>query len=341
MSRPAAFSWLAFFVERMPMTERISPLSPVLPVRPSHAAEGGRTPVAGEVLPLRLAASLADGSVELQGEGLMLRLPSWPLPMPAPPVGSLLRLQVLAVTPRLELAWLEAPAAAAVAEEGGEAAAWHMDQAALPRLSAERPDAALLGRDWREAVLGRLVASAARFRQEAGSHLSGALLLAAPELALAGMRGQALAEAPLPLCVPMWLWGGPPLALSVEDALPEADDEPDDDTLDLLLEVTLPDIGKLQVRLHAQRDGVVLVFVASAAGCCHLEALRGPIRLAVERAGSRLAACHVGERDVLPGLALGRHGVSLLEARRVSAALFVVAAELMLLLCPLPDRVQP
>jgi hypothetical protein len=323
------------------MVERIAALAPVAAVARSASVDSGRLPVAGEELRLTLATRQADGALELQGADVTLLLPGWPLPGEAPPLGSELRLLVRAVTPRLELVWLDAPVVSATPEEGGAAPAWLLDQASRPRLMPQRPEAATLGCDWREALLGKLAASAARFRQEAGSHLSGALLLAAPELALAGLRAPALAEAPLPLCVPlcvpMWLWGGPELALSVEDALPGPDDEPDDDTLDLLLEVTLPEIGKLQVRLHAQRDGVVLVFVASAAGCRCLEALRDPIRLAVERAGSRLAACHVGERDVLPGLALGRHGISLLEARRVSAVLFTVAAEVMLLLCPPPD----
>ncbi|WP_024303399.1 hypothetical protein [Pseudogulbenkiania sp. MAI-1] len=317
------------------MTERISPLpavTPLVPVGRNAAAGGGRQPVAGEVLRLTLAG-LVEGVLELQGEGVTLRLPAWPLPGEAPALGRVLRLQVRAVTPRLELAWLDAPAVVPAMEEDGEAPAWQVDQASRPRLMPERPDAVKLGRDWREALLGRLAASAARFQQETGSHLSGALLLASPELALAGVRGQGLVDVPLPLNLPLWLWGGPSLALSVEDALAEPEDEADD-TLDLLLDVTLPDIGRVQLRLRPQREGVVLVFVASAAGCRRLEALHGPIRQAVERAGSRLLACHIGERDVLPGLAIGRHGVSLLEARRVSATLFVVAAELMLLLCP-------
>ncbi|SMF07045.1 hypothetical protein [Pseudogulbenkiania subflava] len=322
------------------MVERITALSPVVPVGRSAAAGSGRPIVAGEELRLTLATRRADGALELQGEGVTLLLPGWPLPGEAPSPGSVLRLLVRAVTPRLELVWLDAPGSSATPEEGGAAPAWQMDQASWPRLTPERPDAAALGRDWREALLGKLAVSAARFLQEGGSHLSGALLLAAPQLALAGLRGQTLAEAPLPLTLPLWLWGGPALALSVEDAVPGPDEKSGDDTLDLLLEITLPEVGRVRLRLRLQSAGVVLVFVASAAGCRWLAAWREPIRQAVERTGLHLVACHIDEQDVLPGLALGRHGVSLLEARRVSLALFAVAAELMLLLCPPPEPVQ-
>ncbi|BAK77704.1 hypothetical protein NH8B_2912 [Pseudogulbenkiania sp. NH8B] len=321
------------------MVERIAALSPVAAVGRSAAAQSGRLPVAGEELRLILATRQTDGTLELQGAGVTWLLPGWPLPGEVPAPGSELRLLVRAVTPRLELVWLDAPGVAATPEEGAAAPAWQRDQASWPRLTLERPDAAKLGGDWREALLGKLAVSAARFRQEGGSHLSGALLLAAPQLALAGLRGQTLAEAPLPLTLPLWLWGGPALALSVEDAMPGQDEASDDDTLDLLLEATLPEVGWMRLRLRLQPAGVVLVLVASAAGCRWLAAWREPIRQAVERTGLHLVACHIGERDVLPGLALGRHGVSLLEARRVSLALFAVAAEVMLLLCPPPESV--
>ncbi|TCP15590.1 hypothetical protein EV683_101118 [Crenobacter luteus] len=316
------------------MNDRIQPVAPLRPVSPQRPGAQERRFFAGEVLTASVEARGAGDEVALSVDGRRLTLTLPPSASWQP--GTTVRLQVLAVAPRLELAWLDAPPDAP--DAGGDAPAaraWRADEASLPRLTPARPEAAALARDWREALLGRLAAGAARFVHEAGSHLPGALLAASPQLALAASRGEGLAEPPLPLWLPMWLWGGPRLALSVEDALRAPDEADAVDTLDLVLEATLPGFGRLKLRARKLRDGgVALALSADAAACRLLRERSAELGAAVAAAGVSLARLYIDEDEAMAGLAIGRHGASLFEARRVSGELCAAAAAVLLALCP-------
>lgn len=266
----------------------------------------------------------ADGRPLLSGDGVQLALPTWPQGLAELTPGAVLKVLVLATQPRLELSLLmEKPDG----DSGGEAPAraWQLEQAAMPKLARPPPAAAELAQSWRQALLGRLTQAATQFQQAGGSHLPGALLQQLPELALAGLR-QAAGEPPLPLTLPFWLWGGPALTLSVEDAL-ERESEPERDELDLLLWLTAPGIGAFCLRIRRVAAGVALAFVAEAEVCRALRRRLPEIEAAAERGGGRLAACLIGERMPWSGLAISRHGATGLQAQRLSPLLFAVAAE--------------
>lgn len=285
---------------------------------------------AGDILNLRVAALLADGSVQLEGDALHWLLRQWPASLPPPLPGSVLPFRVLAAGPPPQLTPLLPSAAepdVAATDDGPPLAATlpapAFRQAALPP--------AQLASAWREALVGTLAAAAAQFHREAGSHLPGALLGALPDLALASLRGQA--PLPLPLWLPMWLWGGPPLGWQVEDQ-PEAEDAAAPPAaLDLLLECALPQ-GRLRLRLRLDGAGLRLCFHGEDALCDWLQARRGSLLAALHGAGFEVAACHIGSRPALTGLALGRHGISLFEASRLPASLFVAAALILEILLP-------
>ena len=266
----------------------------------------------------------ADGRALLSGDGIQLALPAWPQGAAELTPGTVLKVLVLATQPRLQLSLLlEKPDG----DSGGEmpARAWQLEQAAMPRLAKPLPTAAELAQAWRQALLGRLSQAAAQFQQAGGSHLPGALLQQLPELALAGVRSAA-GEPPLPLTLPFWLWGGPALALSVEDAL-EREPEPEQEDLDLLLWLTAPGIGAFCLRIRRLVSGVALAFVADADGCRALRQRLPEIEAAAARGGGVLDVCLIGERMPWRGLAISRHGATGLQAQRLSPLLFAVAAE--------------
>lgn len=266
----------------------------------------------------------ADGRPLLSGDGIQLALPSWPQGAAELTPGAVLKVLVLATQPQLKLS-LQLERQGAAPEGETPARAWQLEQAAMPRLERPQPAAAELAQAWRQALLGRLTQAAAQFQQAGGSHLPGVLLQQLPELALAGVRNAA-GEPPLPLTLPFWLWGGPALTLSVEDAL-ERESEPELDELDLLLWLTVPGIGAFCLRIRRVAAGVALAFVAEGEVCRALRRRLPEIEAAAERGGGKLTACLIGESMPWSGSAISRHGATGLQAQRLSPLLFAVAAE--------------
>lgn len=306
-------------------------------VQPVATATSQHRLQVGDILNLRVAALLADGSVQLEGDALHWLLRQWPASLPPPVPGSVLPFRVLVAGPPPQLTPLlpsAAPPQMSPPDDGPPLAATLpapvFRQAALPPVQ--------LASAWREALVGTLAAAAAQFHREAGSHLPGALLGALPDLALASLRGQS--ALPLPLWLPMWLWGGPPLGWQVEDQ-PEAEDaDAPPPALDLLLECMLP-LGRLRLRLRLDGAGLLLCFHGEDALCDWLRSQRGSLLAALHGAGFEVAACHIGRLPALSGLALGRHGVSLFEASRLPASLFVAAALILEVLLPASPASPP
>lgn len=291
----------------------------------------------GDILDLRVAALMADGSVQLEGDALHWLLRQWPASLPPPVVGSVLPFRVLAAGPPPQLTPLLPSTASPQAPVGDDAPPLAATLPAPAFRQAVLPPAQLASA-WREALVGTLAAAAAQFHREAGSHLPGALLGALPDLALASLRGQA--PLPLPLWLPMWLWGGPLLGWQVEDQ-PEAEDAAAPPAaLDLLLECELPQ-GRLRLRLRLDGAGLLLCFHGEDALCDWLQTRRGSLLAALHGAGFEVAACHIGRRPALSGLALGRHGVSLFEASRLPASLFAAAALILEILLPASPASPP
>lgn len=298
-----------------------------MPVTPSAPLSSGAQPGA-ELTPGRqwqaVLSQAVDGRPLLSGDGIQLALPAWPPGAAELSPGTVLKVLVLATQPRLQLS-LQLERQGAEPEGETPARAWQLEQAAMPRLAKPLPAAAELAQAWRQALLGRLTQAAAQFQQAGGSHLPGALLQQLPELALAGVRNAA-GEPPLPLTLPFWLWGGPALTLSVEDAL-EREPESEQDDLDLVLWLTAPGIGAFCLRVRSVADGVALAFAAPAEACVALRQRLPGIVEAVVRGGGKLRGCLIGERMPWRGLAISRHGATGLQAQRLSPLLFAVAAE--------------
>ncbi|MDC7706148.1 hypothetical protein [Vogesella indigofera] len=319
------------------MAEAIRAVGAVGMLQPAATATSQQRLQPGDILNLRVAALLADGSVQLEGDALSWLLRQWPASLPPPVPGSVLPFRVLAAGPPPQLTPLlpsVAPPEMSPVDDGPPLAATlpapAFRQAALPP--------AQLASAWREALVGTLAAAAAQFHREAGSHLPGALLGALPDLALASLRGQS--ALPLPLWLPMWLWGGPLLGWQVEDQ-PEAEDAAAPPAaLDLLLECELPQ-GRLRLRLRLDGAGLLLCFHGEDALCHWLQTQRGSLLAALHGAGFEINACHIATRPALSGLALGRHGVSLFEASRLPASLFAAAALILEILLPASPASPP
>lgn len=319
------------------MAEAIRPVGTVSALQPAATATSQQRLQPGDILNLRVAALMADGSVHLEGDALSWLLRQWPASLPPPVPGSVLPFRVLAAGPPPQLTPLlpsAAPPQAPSVDDGPPLAATlpapAFRQAVLPP--------AQLASAWREALVGTLAAAAAQFHREAGSHLPGALLGALPDLALASLRGQG--ALPLPLWLPMWLWGGPLLGWQVEDQ-PEAEDATAPPAaLDLLLECELPQ-GRLRLRLRLDGARLLLCFHGEDALCDWLQTQRGSLLAALHGAGFEVNACHIATRPALFGLALGRHGVSLFEASRLPASLFAAAALILEVLLPASPASPP
>lgn len=315
----------------------VGAVSASAPVQPGATGTSQQRLQAGDILDLRVAALMADGSVQLEGDALHWLLRQWPASLPPPVVGSVLPFRVLATGPPPQLTPLLPSAAPPQAPVGDDAPPLAATLPAPAFRQAVLPPAQLASA-WREALVGTLAAAAAQFHREAGSHLPGALLGALPDLALASLRGQA--PLPLPLWLPMWLWGGPLLGWQVEDQ-PEAEDAAAPPAaLDLLLECELPQ-GRLRLRLRLDGAGLLLCFHGEDALCDWLQTRRGSLLAALHGAGFEVAACHIGRRPALSGLALGRHGVSLFEASRLPASLFAAAALILEILLPASPASPP
>lgn len=274
------------------------------PVCATAPSTGGWRP--GQELVLRVVA-LGDG-VLLEGEGGTLSVPAWA----QAELGQCLRFRVLEAWPRLLLQPLPLEQAATPAATTTLAA---LEPGWRPRLTPERQGVPVLAPAWREAVLGRLLACRQDFLREGGRQLPGFLLGAAPELALGGAH-----EAPFPLWLPAWLWGGPQLALSLEQG--EGDDG--SAALDLVLEFDWDGVGRVGLRLR--RSGVVLLLLwGEEAVRRRLLAMQHRLSQAALRAGVAVQLAIAGY-DVMKGRALLRPEACQVTSSRVEAELFAVAA---------------
>lgn len=283
----------------------------------------------GSELQLQVAAIEADGSIRLDGDGVRLLLRHWPAALPLPAYGSSwpFRLLLLDGKPRwqLQIPMPIPDAAPALAEP--------LVPVPAPQFHARAPTREGLAASYREAVLGRLAAAAAQFHHEAGQQLSGSLLALAGEQTMAALRQPPSAISPFPLSLPLWLWGGPLLQLSVEDPPDTAED--DVPPLDLLWQLPLADGTQLHGRLR-WLPGVIWLDVWGDESARRQFAACWPGLAADYRAAGIGIDLHLGIIPRMHGLMLGMHGISLFEPTRLLAELFQAAAILFAALRPLP-----
>lgn len=248
----------------------------------------------GDILRLTVVETGADGVKVMTEDGQALLLPGLG-DRPVLP-GEALSWRILATTPRLLLAPLEAEAA--VRPDGvrpTDVPVWHgADPLQLQRIGWAAPDAARLASAWRVLVLSRMAAQLESATLATGQRIPAWLLQADPGLAL--QRDVAPSAGEARWMFPAFAWGGLPVTLRVDD---NADDEAaggrdavPGGALSVML--SLPGIGLLVLRLRLHKQGVLIALVVENEQARRLVRARAiDIVRAVKQAGGSLLQCLV------------------------------------------------
>jgi len=350
----------------LPRVDAVQRSSPVQPVRPQG---GGASPaqVPGSTLALSLQHACGDDLLALGPDGVPIRLPGLAHLTGQMGAGDTLLMRVVSAGPTLELALVESPARP---QPGGPAGpqtgrpadppAVQFDQLAFRHAARASGGATAesgplpsqlagtaLAASWRVQVLGILLGPAAAAHEAAGNP-----------------PGSSVAPGALPASVPLvspgaerWLFHlhttlGLPMQLRLVDS--ESDDDPAASraaqeragaAVGLRLDLVLPHLGRIALRLRSVNGGVALILVLAQDGAVPpVRAALPGLALALVRARISLRSCRLlrepalGADRALPG-ELHANGPRIAAA--LPPALFRAAAETVLALVAADAALSP
>lgn len=311
----------------------------------------------GQIIELTLDAAGTDGVMATTAQGLQLRLTGLDGFARQLISGETLRLRVLATTPRLELALLDAVTRSSSMPVGSPndtsdvagSAAMRFDQVAMLRqVVPARPDASAMASMWHATVLDHIEGHAVFLGQ--------VIELLAPQRKLltgsgATMGQETNAASPAPnaeyLLFAPSVYGFHRMALHVLDA---EEDKPSSRrrpvrrcaTIALQLESSLPGIGSIVVRMQLVCAGILIDMYCEESALTLIRRLRSDIFAALARADLLVVRFRVESGPIRPASRGANHDTDVSATLALPWVLFRAAAEIFSLLSSpsLPVRVS-